>query len=129
MDRYLRMLVINSEAKNLTRGTIFSSRLVAERCYARQFEKIEIERSGKVIATLPYWQASGGLEATVAFHQSLKYMSPLFDFEAQKTKSINRSKSALIGEIISRVTACRPCRQICPWSSRHQCTSVPNSFI
>ena len=67
------MLVTNSEAKNLTRGTIFHQDWWLDVVTRGNFERIEIERGGKVIATLPYWQASRGLEATVAFHQSLEF--------------------------------------------------------
>ncbi len=87
----------------MTRGTIFHQDWWLDVVTRGSFERIEIERGGKVIATLPYWQASKGPGSYCGVPPITRILSPLFDLEAQKTELTNRSKSALIGEIITRL--------------------------
>jgi hypothetical protein len=99
----VRAKMTTPDAEKLACRTIFHEDWWLDVVTRGDFKKIEIEQGGKVVATLPYWYTSGRLGSYCGLPPINRILSPLFDLDARKTESINRSKSALIGEIITRL--------------------------
>jgi len=88
---------------DMTNRTIFHENWWLDIVTGGKWGNVEIVKGGKLVASLPYWCDSKLAETYCGIPPISRVLSPLLSCDARKTESINRSKAALVGEIIAKL--------------------------
>ncbi len=83
--------------------TIFHENWWLDTVTRGNWENIEIEKGGKVLASLPYWRDEGRFMTYCGVPPITRVLSPILSSDAQKNEFLNRSNATLVRELIAKL--------------------------
>ena len=87
----------------MTNNTIFHENWWMDVVTQGKWGNVEVAKGGKVLASLPYWFVSKLSGTYCGMPHLSRVLSPLLSSDSKKTESMNRSKAALVGELIAKL--------------------------